>query len=345
MDAWDDETRVQSAIRYIDPHDRDVWLKTGMAVKDALGDKGFGIWNEWSKGSSSYKPKDALIAWRSFRLGKGITIATLFYLARQGGWQPKQRDDFAQWKKDWDAARRKERGEEERKARMKLLENARKASEKAQSMLERCKYTFHPYLALKGFPERRGLVLEGNLIVPARNRKNKLMGLQSISEAGEKLFVPKGCKIGGACFKFGVPKPKIRWWCEGYVTALSVHSALRQIYRADDQVVVTFSSANLAGMARDGIVVADHDPWRCAEKGCKHEWSAEWHEVTECPTCSHKKLIAPAGEKAARSTGLIFWKPPERGDANDYHKKWGLTALAEHLRELVPQYYTRYRST
>jgi Primase C terminal 2 (PriCT-2)/Protein of unknown function (DUF3987)/RepB DNA-primase from phage plasmid len=82
-----DEERIAEALRVIPSDDRDTWLQVGMAVKDALGDRGRSLWDNWSAGSSKFDQKDQEKTWRSIRRN-GITVATVFYLAQQHGWSP-----------------------------------------------------------------------------------------------------------------------------------------------------------------------------------------------------------------------------------------------------------------
>ena len=80
-------------------------------------------------------------------------------------------------------------------------------------------------------------------------------------------------------------------------------AALEKLGSGDSsQVVVCFSAGNLQKIAAPGgFVIADNDASR-------------------------------TGENAARATGLSYWSPPDVGtDANDYHQKYGLDALAKAL--------------
>lgn len=68
---------------------RDEWVKVGMAMRFEFGDAARGLWHDWSRsgaGSTKYNPRDADNAWRSFN-GAGTTIATLIYMATQGGYE------------------------------------------------------------------------------------------------------------------------------------------------------------------------------------------------------------------------------------------------------------------
>jgi putative DNA primase/helicase len=67
------------------------WVQIGMALKAALGNAGFELWDRWSAGSPKYAGAPVLASkWRSFS-GQGITAGTLFHLARQHGWRRSRR--------------------------------------------------------------------------------------------------------------------------------------------------------------------------------------------------------------------------------------------------------------
>jgi len=77
------ETR--SALCFIDPDDRDLWVKIGMALKDSETKQSFGLWNEWSRDSDKNDPGEMRQVWNSFK-PNDIMINTLFYEAQQNGW-------------------------------------------------------------------------------------------------------------------------------------------------------------------------------------------------------------------------------------------------------------------
>lgn len=186
------------------------------------------------------------------------------------------------------------------------------ASETAQDMMKRASLSTHPYLAAKGFPDEQGLVLDGELLIPMREFRHyaKVNSLQRISADGTKLFLPGG-RAKGSVFFIGRLLAPERWLVEGYATGLSVRAALRELHR-DVQVVVCFSAGNLAHVGRvvkslrtPAYVFADNDK-------------------------------SGAGAKAAEETGLPWCMPPEEEtDANDYHARHGVRALAKLLRNIT----------
>lgn len=164
----------------------------------------------------------------------------------------------------------------------------------------------HPYLARKGLPEARCLVRQGLLLVPMHDcQSGRLVGMQTITEGGEKKFLP-GQRAKGAVHRIG-RGPEL-WLVEGYATGLTVEAALRRMYR-EASVVVTFSAGNLVHVAErltgDRYVIADND-------------------------------ASGAGEAAAKATGLPWGMSDTVGeDANDLHQRAGLDAVRALLRGVL----------
>ena len=325
---------LMSALHSIPADDRDTWVSVGMALHAELGDAGFLAWNTWSQQSPAYRASDAKSVWRGFKRGGGVTIATLYLLAREHGWQGQ---DPVMPQENTGARLRREA--ETLKERERSRRREHRAAPTAAEMLGEAELLPHEYLARKGFPGVEGLVMTRNnlLLVPMRSVRTGLVNsLQTITAAGDKRFLAGG-KAKGAVYNLG--RAWTRWYCEGYATGLSVQAALRLMHR-DDQVVVCFSAANLAQVGTPGwseprprYVIADHDWWRCPLRECDFRWAYAAHS---CPNCGYGRVIGPAGEKYARKTGLPYWIPPEAGmDANDFHQAHGLDGLADALREAI----------
>jgi putative DNA primase/helicase len=181
----------------------------------------------------------------------------------------------------------------------------------AEDMLRRAVFDAHPYLEKKGFPQERGLVLDGELLIPMREFKfyKQVNSIQRISADGAKLFLTGG-KAKDSVLLLGPSMCRERWLVEGYATALSVRLALREL-RRDAQVIVCFSAGNLAhlgpavkAMKTPAYVFADND-------------------------------ASKAGEQAAISSGLAWGMAPEVGmDANDWQQRYGIRALVKLVREI-----------
>jgi putative DNA primase/helicase len=80
-------TDVGAMLMCIPADDRDTWVKCGMAVKSALGDAGFPVWDAWSQSADNYSERAARDVWRSVKNG-GIGPGTLVHIARDHGWHP-----------------------------------------------------------------------------------------------------------------------------------------------------------------------------------------------------------------------------------------------------------------
>lgn len=284
------DTTVASALSHINPEDRDVWIRVGMAIRSEFGDSGFEVWDDWSAQAQSYRPRDARSAWRSFS-GGGVGIGTLFFLAQEGGWR-RETPSLPYRSRKVSKATIRDVAADHDAARL-----------TAQEWLCEAVLGTHPYLASKGFPAERGLVFEGDLLVPMRDqRTNQLNSLQRIKSDGSKRFL-KGGKASGSVFAMGSGTET--YLCEGYATALSIRAALAALYR-QARVVVCFSAHNLP-KAPGSYVIADNDK-------------------------------SETGKRYAEKTGLPWWMPPEVGtDANDFHRAHGVQALANAIRDLRRQ--------
>lgn len=90
-----DLTEIANVLHFISPDiNRDEWVKVGMALHWAgiqlnAEFDAYLLWDEWSSTGQKYQgPKDTQACWRSFRADIGITIGTLFHIARSYGWKP-----------------------------------------------------------------------------------------------------------------------------------------------------------------------------------------------------------------------------------------------------------------
>ncbi|MCY3986423.1 MAG: hypothetical protein OXF23_05205 [Candidatus Dadabacteria bacterium] len=214
------------------------------------------------------------------------------------------------------------------------------AAKKVQGRMKQCEFAQHDYLASKGFQDHMALVSgNGWMMIPISNDADKVRSAQYISSEGEKLFQPKG-EIKGNFYRLGRNRRRGRnseiWLVEGYATALSVRAALRLRLRSySPEIRICFSAQNLSIVGKDAIekghtifAVPDHDRWTCRNK---HRWDGSLTEST-CPECGTTQTTPPAGEYYAAMLKRPYWMPPDVGfDANDFHQKYGLDALASEL--------------
>lgn len=246
---------IEAALSHVPNHDRDTWVTMAMAIKSELGEGGFDIWNAWSASDPSYKERDAKAVWRSVKASGGITIASLYKMARDNGYRGEEIAPRPRPVADL---------ERERLAKLKEDRKREQAALNADIMIRSAEFSPHPYLASKGFPEAHGLVLDEELLIPMRDfQTNQITSVQRISADGGKKFLTGG-RAKGAVYVIGAGSES--YLCEGYATGLSVQAALKALYR-QARVVVCFSASNMAHVARIGtFVVADHDASQTGEK-------------------------------------------------------------------------------
>lgn len=176
----------------------------------------------------------------------------------------------------------------------------------------------HPYLARKGFPAEKVLVLdaptirklvgdyliagEQAIIMPARIDA-QISSVQLIWEDGTKKFLSGGA-ISGSYHR--IASGRETWLCEGFATGLSLRMALKALNRSA-AVMCCFSASNVAAVAKsvDGkcFIAADHDKPQAQFGGLG------------------------TGEHWALSTGRPYVMPPEMGDINDLHQSAGIFAV------------------
>ena len=288
MSPVSDYAEIRTALSFIPSDDREVWYRMASAVRSELGDAGWDIWDDWSKTSEKYSPLDARSTWRS--ASGRVGIASLFFLARRYGYRPDSiyRPPVIKTLPPVIAPDRSK-------------QQAKTAST-SQDMISRARLETHPYLTSKGFPDRKGLVLDGELLIPMQ-LGSCVVNTQRIQADGQKKFLYGGL-VSGCVARLGEPDcERHTFYVEGYATGLSVLAALEKLGSGDSsQVVVCFTAGNLRKVATPGgVVIADNDASR-------------------------------TGEDAARATGLSYWSPPDVDtDANDYHQRYGLDALAKAL--------------
>jgi len=253
-------TKTENALQFICPDDREVWITTGMGIKQEHGDAGFDMWNRWSIQSESYKPESAKAVWRSFKAAGKITIASLFFLAKQNGW--KDDGSYAEPTPEEKAERKRlalGRLTEEEKA----TEEARRiAAQKATKILGLCELDRHAYCDSHGFKELLVNVWrredEPPLVVIPMYYRGNICGVQLISVKGEKKFL-RGQRTSEAYFKVGSGGQTVL--AEGFMTAMAVHTVLAKI-NVPCTVVACFSAGNMAKLAKqnpDAWLVCDND--------------------------------------------------------------------------------------
>lgn len=89
MSAEDLELKMRVALSVISSDDYDLWYRIGAAIYDGLGDAGYALFDEWSRGSSKYETRACECKWRHCRKFRSIRLETIFWQADQHdrGWR------------------------------------------------------------------------------------------------------------------------------------------------------------------------------------------------------------------------------------------------------------------
>ncbi len=95
-----EEARLRSAASVIPAIDREVWLHVGMAFHSTGSPNAFKMWDTWSRTcSEKYHDANQQKTWESFgrpRDGASITVATIYRLARERGWNEHSADNYCE---------------------------------------------------------------------------------------------------------------------------------------------------------------------------------------------------------------------------------------------------------
>jgi putative DNA primase/helicase len=317
--------RISSALNFIDPNDREVWLTMGMAIKSELGEDGLDTWLDWSKAGTSFNTKDAQGVWKSIRPHGAVTIGSLFHQARTNGWiddgKRPSREQLAKLRavsaaraREEELAIERERAETLQKAKA-ILSDATPVE--THSYLERKQVK--PISTLKtidadrakellGYtPQASSEPLEGQLLVVPVVRDSSLSTLELIDERGRKTALAgRGTRTGGYWATNKLEGGTILIG-EGVATVLSAHQATGfsgvAALSADNlpKVIQTirerFNDAEL-------IILADLD-----KSGSPHPKAVQASEFG--------RLAVPVFED----------RQPEQTDFNDMHVAYGLDAV------------------
>ncbi len=253
--------RMQTALAYIPAHDRDTWLRVGMAVKSELGDAGYNLWDKWSQTAENYIERDARATWRSIKPTGKVTVGTLIYEAQQHGYKAtgaNKRRDTAEIERQ-----RKERIERDAKAAAKLAAQHATARDRAQEIwddakpaddshayLKRKRVNAYPGVKIGDWPQRGKT---GCLLIPMRDAEGKLWNVQAIfPERDAKLGRDKdtlaGGRTAGCYFSIGsaaqVEASGVLCVAEGFATAGSIFESIGL------PAVIAINAGNLKAVAR-----------------------------------------------------------------------------------------------
>ncbi|PXX07167.1 putative DNA primase/helicase [Paraburkholderia tropica] len=259
--------RARAALAAIPADDYVTWVDMAFALKHGFGDEGFEIWDAWSRTAANYNERAARTTWRSASASGGKTLATLFWHARQHGFDlsrthyPDQMT--AVLAPSAEVLARREREEAQRQARHAAVAReaasiwdwarpvgpahpylARKHLEPTDTLRELDALELH---ALLGYaPASEEQTLAGRvLIVPVWN--GSISTLELIDEQGLKSSLAGGEKKGGYWMTEPTLVPdaesSLILIAEGMATALSASRATGWF------AVAALSSGNLSLVA------------------------------------------------------------------------------------------------
>ena len=287
-----DADRARNALWSLDAGcDHETWVRIGMAAKAAELD--FDDFNDWSATAGNYGGKtETLSTWASFKAGAGVNAGTLFWLARQNGWQDTANDNAPQ------------------PAQTKLKMASEYWEGGAPAPAE------HAYIVRKGgkpdglrvvtWPLRgwagcKGRSLEGWLMVPVYAASGALVSVQFIGpNKGEKLNAP-GCRMAGTFTVGAVAKGATAYIVEGIGHAWSVNAV------TGCAAVVSFGAGNIEKTAA-AIKAAGAVPVIVPDRGKESQ--------AQGIARSHGYDVAP-----------LPGDMPDGADINDLHQERGADAV------------------
>ncbi|WP_250528621.1 DUF927 domain-containing protein [Caballeronia sp. ATUFL_F1_KS4A] len=246
--VFDNHQRILEALSFIPPDvERDVWFRVAASLKHEEGDAGFETFDQWSQGSPNYVAADVRDTWRSIRPDGGITIATLFAIAKRYGYNPRAKAAIVVDPVEVER-RRNERNARAKKEEQRRARDRKHAATLALVIVKKSQRARddHPYLLRKGVaavntlreldaeklqmligyrPHSGGAQLEGRILIAPVTINGAVTTVEMIDESGRKSALAGGEKAGGCWFVCAVRQDYDRILiAEGVATALSAHS-------------------------------------------------------------------------------------------------------------------------
>ncbi|KHK58184.1 hypothetical protein PI86_11020 [Burkholderia sp. A9] len=336
----DEIGRIRDALACI-PADlrRDEWARIGAALKNEMGDAGFDLFDDWSKSADNYDAAAARSTWRSLSADAGIKIGTLFYVAREHGFDLKANKATPVDPAELDRRRveREKRAEQEARAGEMC---AISAAGLAETVWRAAKPTEadHPYLmrkgiqpvdalreieagrlaALIGYQQKQGDdLLTGRVLVAPVKVGGKLSTVEMIDGDGRKSALKDGVKAGGYWLTRPIPDDAtLIHVCEGVATALSVHEC------TGAPAVAALSCGNLRKVAE--ALKAKHPNARIVV--CGDIGNGE-HKAREAAVATGAALALPDFGPKRRD---------DQTDFNDLHQDGGAAAVMRAIDQATP---------
>ena len=250
----DEAARARAALAVIPADDYATWVDMAFALKHGFGDAGFDIWDTWSQSAPNYSERAARTTWRSARASGGKTLASLFWLAQQHGFDLSPSVHDTAGRLDEAAAsptRRETPASLARDAQALRARHAAVALE-AESIWRWARPVgpAHPYLlrkqleptpmlrelealelhALLGYEaSSAGTPLNGRVLIVPVWKSEVMSTLELIDEHGHKSSLAGGAKKGGywrtGPAQLNAQSPSLLLIGEGVATVLSAHRA------------------------------------------------------------------------------------------------------------------------
>ena len=84
---------IVAALDFITPDcPYDDWLRIGMSLHEWDPNEGLAIWDSWSARGEKYVAGELEEKWEGFTSGGGVTLGTLFDMAKKAGWDPPKQE-------------------------------------------------------------------------------------------------------------------------------------------------------------------------------------------------------------------------------------------------------------
>lgn len=323
---------IEAALKFLESHSREQWVRIGAAIKTELGDAGFDVWNDWSAEANNYNPRAAHNTWKSLTPGK-VNINTLFYEARANGYRP-DKPYTPPSDKELEERRRaaevaRQQAEAERQAEM---DDAKQLAQSEYAELTPMRSLNHEYLVNKLIDDRslvRQVRRQGEDLVIPLKKNGEITGLQRINKTGWKSFT-KGMELKGSSLVIGSWQNRKNGivLTEGYATAASIHKATGLT------TIVCFAGFNIKEVAErlpkdlDGpiYIAADNDlPDKNGQRAGLDYATAAQKTLGDKATVIEPQFT----EQDFKEFETLYGNRPS--DFNDLHKLHGLEAVSTQL--------------
>ncbi|WP_244134630.1 AAA family ATPase [Burkholderia gladioli] len=270
MTAHDDREILLAALSHIPPDiQHQDWMRVAAGLKYELGEDGFRIFDEWSRGAETYVAATAQSTWKSCGKpsGKPVRRGSIFEIAKRHGFDP-----GAHRSEPIGAAEQKRLNDERSAQAAQLAAQQERVSRQAAALAARVwnqaspARDDHPYLVRKGLgavpsirelhvselrkaisytPKANGTPLTGRILIALVGRDADASTLEFIDEEGRKSALSGGAKSG--CWWSVAPLPETLTRVligEGVATVLSAYLA------TGTAAVAALSCGNLLNVAR-----------------------------------------------------------------------------------------------